>query len=393
MSSIETCCPLCDVNGFEPLWQYHYLTNGCCRECGHIYSVGEYSEDYTLFGQLIPSREFLDPAHPLFQIAKHRSEVISGFTTVQQGNLLEIGCGYGHFLQTMSDQGYDVYGVEPSEIETSFAREHFHLSHIQSSEYGNFTSSGFRGMGKSFNIIAAFHVLEHVVDPRRFLQSIYSDLTSGGMLALAVPNLYSLHHDLHELNFIAKGLHRHTFSPQRLSRLLEETGFTICYFEDEPYTHMSPSSMLILAGRQETAKRPLIPIHDITEPACDVMRRFHSELDLLTARINEKVHMWHVTGECTAIYGAGHHTQALIELCGLTKETISCIIDDDRTKWNKHLYGIDIVSPGSQEAISCTRVLVSSLASEEKILARLNHDYPTIPVYGIYRDFTTTNVE
>jgi SAM-dependent methyltransferase len=41
----------------------------------------------------------------------------------------------------------------------------------------------------AFDIVTAWHVIEHVPDPRRFLEEIYRILLPGGWLVLATPNL------------------------------------------------------------------------------------------------------------------------------------------------------------------------------------------------------------
>lgn len=391
MIQTETRCVVCNANDFIPIWQFDGRVSGCCRECQHIYTVGELSVNYENFGQQVPDKKLMDTRHNLFQIAKHRTALIHDFSRHHAGRLLEIGCGYGHFLQTMAEMGYEVFGFEPSRNEADFARKYFNIKHVHLAEYAGMDSLCFPGVDAKFDIICAFHVLEHVADPRVFIQSVYSDLESGGLFAVAVPNLFTLHHDLHELYFIANGMHRHTFSPHLLIDLLQQSGFTILHFENEPVTSMSPSSMLILATRTDVEKQTSITIPEMPEPACEAMRKFHRDLDELISRIKEKIDTWIIAGERIAVYGAGHHTTALIKLCGLRDDVVDCIIDDDETKWEKYLGRIKIVAMESQQAKACTRIIVSSLAAEETILEYLRRDYPAIHAYGIYRYFAGEN--
>ena len=103
-----------------------------------------------------------------------------------EGCLLEVGTGTGEFLKTAQDEGYDVYGVEPSGWATQHARE-----------LGVPVVEGFlddwvaKYPGLKPDVIAFWHVLEHVHDPVGFLTDVASLLRPGGIVLLEVPNFAS----------------------------------------------------------------------------------------------------------------------------------------------------------------------------------------------------------
>jgi len=76
--------------------------------------------------------------------------------------------------------------------------------------------------GESFDCILASELIEHLIEPERFLLSSYSVLKKGGILIISTPSALFYENNLTE---IFKDQHLHTFSPWRLKRLLKSSGF------------------------------------------------------------------------------------------------------------------------------------------------------------------------
>ena len=87
-----------------------------------------------------------------------------------------LGCGNGAFAAELSDQGYDVTGVDPSQDGIEQARTaHSGLDvHVGSayddlrSEYG------------TFDAVVSLEVVEHVYYPRKYAATVYELLEPGG---------------------------------------------------------------------------------------------------------------------------------------------------------------------------------------------------------------------
>jgi 2-polyprenyl-3-methyl-5-hydroxy-6-metoxy-1,4-benzoquinol methylase len=96
--------------------------------------------------------------------------------------LLDVGCGTGVFLQVAQARGWNVTGTEisPYAVRTAKARG---LSVIQ----GELWEAGLPG--DAFNVATCWHVIEHVLDPKRLLAETHRILKPGGWLVLATPNL------------------------------------------------------------------------------------------------------------------------------------------------------------------------------------------------------------
>jgi SAM-dependent methyltransferase len=97
------------------------------------------------------------------------------------GRLLDIGCGYGFFLEAMAHRGWQVEGIELSKPAAEIARAK-KVGAIHSCAVEEMDDIGL------FDVISMFYVIEHVADPVQTLQSIRELLKPGGVLVLRYPN-------------------------------------------------------------------------------------------------------------------------------------------------------------------------------------------------------------
>jgi SAM-dependent methyltransferase len=103
-----------------------------------------------------------------------------GFTG---GDVLEVGCGFGYFLESASGLFDHRFGTEMAEAAAGRAREVADEVYVGGIEA---VPSRMR-----FNLIVALHVLEHVYEPRQFLTELVGRLAAGGTLVVATPDMGS----------------------------------------------------------------------------------------------------------------------------------------------------------------------------------------------------------
>jgi 2-polyprenyl-3-methyl-5-hydroxy-6-metoxy-1,4-benzoquinol methylase len=97
----------------------------------------------------------------------------------KKGNLLDIGCGTGSFLEICQNGGWRVTGIEPDLL----ARE----KAIEKTK-GEVKENIFELSHQKYDLITMWHVLEHMHDLNRSIEKIKSLLSSTGKLIIAVPN-------------------------------------------------------------------------------------------------------------------------------------------------------------------------------------------------------------
>jgi len=97
-------------------------------------------------------------------------------------NILEIGAGSGHFIRLARDSGIQVKGIELNEAAVAAAkREGLPVERVDLEEAANLYSG-------TFDAVCSFQVLEHVSDPREFIEYSVRLLKPGGLLIYCVPN-------------------------------------------------------------------------------------------------------------------------------------------------------------------------------------------------------------
>lgn len=144
-----------------------------------------------------------------------------GVPFVQDGRLLDIGCGNGRFLANMRQLGWQVQGVEFSEDGVRVCRKAGLEVH-----HGDLASA--KLPDASFDVITIRHVIEHIPDPHGFAAEFSRLLKPGGTLVLETPNSDALGRSWFASNWFANETPRHLylFAPNNLRLLLSQYGLT-----------------------------------------------------------------------------------------------------------------------------------------------------------------------
>ena len=101
-------------------------------------------------------------------------------------SFLDVGCGMGKYLIAAQRLGFDTLGFEPSANHARVATQHFNLPVIK--DYFSVSQVG----GKRFDLIMLSHVIEHIYDPKSFINELVEVLKPGGALIVITPNNDSL---------------------------------------------------------------------------------------------------------------------------------------------------------------------------------------------------------
>lgn len=396
---VSSPCPLCGGVETEDVWQYPGgIVNGICTACGHVYLTRRYpdqviAESYQDYGQCYRDEYLADEKNLLFAVARKRLDFLRKHISEDHfQSVLEIGCGYGHFLKVMEGAKLKV-GIEPSSAQASFARSFFNIENIIEGTYETALPISSKNSQVKFDLICSFHVIEHLVDPANFLKKVHEQLRPDGYLYLALPDLFRLSPDLIELYYIYKNWHLHSFSEFTIERMLQIHGFKLLAVKKVESTEMHPSDLVVLAQKSDISPSRQSNIK-IVEKNFFAASKFHQTLNDSLANLRAAFSGWYATRKRCAVYGAGIHTQALLELAVIDLGPIKAIIDDDPGKVGGELFGIPIVGCSDLEKKRFDVIIVSSLAAEKNILQRLGSMGlpPSIEIKGIYRDYMTQRV-
>jgi 2-polyprenyl-3-methyl-5-hydroxy-6-metoxy-1,4-benzoquinol methylase len=172
------------------------------------YDFGENS----YWGKLI----FLDPE----MLEDTRGKVM--YLKNTGGNILDVGCGSGQFLDLMKSLGWNTTGVDFDEKAVLASRQKDLDVHLGSLEEQHFPDN-------YFDAITLSQVIEHVYDPTALLMECRRILKPGGRIVICTPNFNSIGSRLFKNHW--RGLepprHLNIFTPGSLKRLVELSGLEI----------------------------------------------------------------------------------------------------------------------------------------------------------------------
>ena len=221
-------CPLCGATAARTLFSVGEKSYSVvsCKECGLRYTrplpTHDELEDLYNDGYYVtnnPRKISLDIFRRLFQMSvlwKHRQ----AFSTQQGGRILDVGCGNGDFLASLSSRGWETHGIEFSTAASALARSKGITVHQGSLESANFPN-GF------FNVVTLWHVFEHLPNPANELREAQRILCDDGLLIIEVPNSASLTFKLCKADWYGADVPRHFqhFTPSTLRRILRRAAF------------------------------------------------------------------------------------------------------------------------------------------------------------------------
>ncbi|BBH53880.1 class I SAM-dependent methyltransferase [Fluviispira sanaruensis] len=241
MKFLDRACPICYVDtesrvwapenfDFSKLGEYafasrktpeymHYRLHHC--QCCHVLYSSPIPESnyiaHTYHEAAFDSKEEADRASLTY--AKLLPTISNEIKQINSA--LDIGTGEGSFLERLLDFGFkEVKGIEPSTAAIQAARPRVKQNIIHSF----FNKESFAK--DSFDLITCFQTLEHLENPKDFVESIYNILRAGGCF-------YTVCHNYKAFSTKILGLkspifdieHMQLFSPKGMRVLLTKCGY------------------------------------------------------------------------------------------------------------------------------------------------------------------------
>jgi SAM-dependent methyltransferase len=176
-----------------------------------------------------------------------RRRILKNFPPwIGAGRLLDVGCATGRFLQQMAAVGWRVSGIELDPEAAAKARTV--TADVTLGDPADLTLPR-----ASFDLVTAFHVVEHLPDPRRAVGNMLEWLAPGGLLVIEVPNVGGWGGALFGRYWSGLDFPRHLthFTPATMRALVEQCGGRVV---DE--WHWSKPRWIIRSARFWLAARP-----------------------------------------------------------------------------------------------------------------------------------------
>lgn len=230
-------CPICNSDQLSPFLACvdHTVSREtfqivACNSCGFKFTnprpeendLGRYykSEDYVSHSNT--KKGFINSTYQYvrkYTLLK-KLQLISKF--YRTGNILDIGCGTGEFLNTCKNAKWSTLGIEPDPDARKMAKDNYGLDVREEAELTNLEP-------QTFDIISMWHVLEHVPRLNERVEDLKRLIKPNGTIIIAVPNCNSLDAKKYKEHWAAYDVPRHLyhFTPSDIELLFKNHGLKV----------------------------------------------------------------------------------------------------------------------------------------------------------------------
>ena len=227
----KSICVLCQGNDSSSSLVHEKLRYGHpgkiyrCSDCGLVFLYPRLTEDEQKKYYAQQYRDDYEEISVEKRFSNDMAEAEKRLLRIKDiappsGSLLEIGSGSGAFLYLSSQYFNMVSGVELDVRAQEFLRKKSLNIYSDLNEIS----------GKKFDVIVLFHVLEHLLEPVKFIQMLGQFLNENGKLIIEVPNVNDALVKFYDINafkdFYFCSAHLCYFSPKTLKFCLKQAGFS-----------------------------------------------------------------------------------------------------------------------------------------------------------------------
>ena len=219
-SIIDSGCKICRSNKNVQVYNLTKYQLRRCKDCGFVYN---------------PKRKTLRDAYAYYANYYNDNNLSPNWTTEKRykmllqdfnryrltGKILDVGCGSGHFLKVAYEMGWKVYGTEISASSINYLSK-FRYLNIYAGDLPSLQLPA-----ASFDVVTMFELIEHVLEPVKYINEVFRILRPGGTLYITTPNFNALTRWLigQKWRVICEE-HLNYFTKTTLQSLLRNIGFS-----------------------------------------------------------------------------------------------------------------------------------------------------------------------
>lgn len=248
----DAVCFRCHIPGVRR-WQLDQFALVTCPQCGQAFMSPRLNHTGRL--ALYGARAYFDSGVYKTEGAKGlqhtwsegRLDLIdAALAGGRRSSLYEVGCAYGMFLEAAQNRGYAVGGLEFSPVAAEVASQRLGTP-IQVGEIVDLGPA-------DHDVVAFWDTIEHVPDPKAFMEAAVRLLRPGGVVALSCPRFDSPAARLTRTRWWTLKPHKHIwhFTRRDLRRLLADVGLTEVRLVSNPISRANRwrlDSLVLLARK------------------------------------------------------------------------------------------------------------------------------------------------
>lgn len=244
-------CSLCSDNNFKVIFKKDSKSKKAlivcvCNTCSMVsqnpipteqevaqYYSTEYRQDYK---QAYEPK--LKHVYRAGNLALNRLRFLTN-NNITSGKLLDIGAGGGEFTYISNKLGFVSTGIEPNIGYSNYAKNQYQA---------NVKTGQLADIDDKFDVITAFHVIEHIPGSIKTFEKLYDLLNKKGYLLIEVPNIETYNQSPANTFFKA---HIHYFSETTLISAASQF-FSVVSLDNS-------SNLCILFEKRQSAQKLKLP--------------------------------------------------------------------------------------------------------------------------------------
>ena len=162
-----------------------------------------------------------------------RMEYITNQVTLEDMEILDIGCGGGILAEELSKKGANVTGIDASEKTIEIAKQHSQESNLKINYECSTLEDHLKKSKKKYDSIICFELIEHVPDQLKLINDISKVSKKGSKLFLSTINrnivsfLFAKVIAEYILKIVPQGTHQYEkfIKPSELNKILEKSNY------------------------------------------------------------------------------------------------------------------------------------------------------------------------
>ena len=219
-------CMVCGNGEFKTVCKKSDFRYVSCVGCGVVrqfpyptdYEIARYYTDYKT-KKSADSIYMTDAGFECFKRDKELTFEDLGLVGAFVGkSILDVGCGTGQFVQMMKQDAAFIKGIDISDECISLARN----------RDLNCECQDFLAIDGAYDVITMWHIIEHLLKPRQYIEHAYRMLPSGGLLLIETPVIGVISTGFGaDWRYFMPVEHINLFTQNALFRLCADAGFRI----------------------------------------------------------------------------------------------------------------------------------------------------------------------
>jgi SAM-dependent methyltransferase len=235
-------CAVCGSNAYKVIFKKNKFGDVVkCRKCGLIFRNPRLTQESWIE---VLKENTHDNVEAMFYASK--LYIFSYILDVlerkysKKGKIIDVGCGYGAFIKTAKERGWDVSGIEFSQQARKYIKDHLGID-LYDKDLCDLNLPE-----NSFDVVSLLEVIDYFHDPLRTLKEARRILKNDGMIVARLNNglwhvtLSKLDRLFALFKLYPAVLHLYAYTPNSIEALLKKTGFKNIVIQNSKLTKGDP---------------------------------------------------------------------------------------------------------------------------------------------------------